>query len=42
MAVEWTHDLSVGVKHIDDQHKIWFQKANELFPGRVYEAAFQG
>lgn len=31
MAVEWTHDLSVGVKHIDDQHKIWFQKANELF-----------
>ena len=31
MSIEWTPDLSVGVKHIDDQHKIWFQKANELF-----------
>jgi len=31
MTIEWTPDLSVGVKHIDDQHKIWFQKANELF-----------
>jgi len=31
MAVEWTPDLSVGVEHIDEQHKIWFQKANELF-----------
>lgn len=31
MAVKWTPDLSVGVKHIDDQHKIWFEKANELF-----------
>lgn len=31
MAVKWTPDLSVGVKHIDDQHKIWFEKANGLF-----------
>lgn len=31
MAIEWTPDLSVGVKHIDDQHKIWFEKANGLF-----------
>jgi len=31
MAIMWTPDLSVGVKHIDDQHKIWFEKANELF-----------
>ena len=31
MAVVWTPDLSVGVNHIDDQHKVWFEKANELF-----------
>jgi len=31
MAIVWTPDLSVGVKHIDDQHKIWFEKANDLF-----------
>jgi len=31
MPIVWTPDLSVGVKHIDDQHKIWFEKANELF-----------
>lgn len=31
MAIMWTPDLSVGVDHIDEQHKIWFQKANELF-----------
>jgi len=31
MAIVWTPDLSVGVEHIDEQHKIWFQKANELF-----------
>ncbi|NLY77859.1 MAG: hemerythrin family protein [Tissierellia bacterium] len=31
MAIEWTPDLSVGVENIDEQHKIWFQKANELF-----------
>ena len=23
--------MSVGVEHIDEQHKIWFEKANELF-----------
>lgn len=31
MAIVWTPDLSVGVQHIDDQHKLWFEKANELF-----------
>ena len=31
MSVVWTPNLSVGVKHIDDQHKIWFEKANALF-----------
>lgn len=31
MAIKWTPDLSVGVKHIDNQHKIWFEKANALF-----------
>lgn len=31
MSIMWTPDLSVGVDHIDEQHKIWFQKANELF-----------
>ncbi|HOA55712.1 MAG TPA: bacteriohemerythrin [Clostridiales bacterium] len=31
MAIAWTPDLSVGVKNIDEQHKIWFEKANELF-----------
>lgn len=31
MPLLWTPDLSVGVKHIDDQHKTWFEKANELF-----------
>ncbi len=31
MAVEWTPDLSVGVERIDTQHKICFEKANDLF-----------
>lgn len=31
MAIEWNPNLSVGVKDIDDQHKIWFEKANGLF-----------
>ncbi len=31
MAITWTPNLSVGVEHIDNQHKIWFEKANELF-----------
>lgn len=31
MAVEWTPNLSVGVEMIDEQHKTWFKKANELF-----------
>ena len=31
MAIVWTPNLSVGVEHIDEQHKIWFEKANGLF-----------
>lgn len=31
MAIKWTPNLSVGVKHIDDQHKTLFEKANMLF-----------
>lgn len=31
MAMGWTEDLSVGVDIIDQQHKIWFEKANQLF-----------
>jgi hemerythrin len=31
MAIEWTNDLSVGVNIVDEQHKIWFQKADQLF-----------
>lgn len=31
MAMGWTEALSVGVEEIDEQHKIWFQKADELF-----------
>jgi len=39
MAIVWTPDLSVGVEHIDEQHKIWFEKANQLFEaGRARKA----
>jgi len=31
MAIQWTENLSVGVDSIDQQHKIWFEKANQLF-----------
>jgi len=31
LAIKWTSDLSVGVEHIDAQHKIWFEKADQLF-----------
>ncbi|NLM76039.1 MAG: hemerythrin family protein [Clostridiaceae bacterium] len=31
MAIEWTPALSVGVEYIDNQHKEWFEKANNLF-----------
>ncbi len=31
MAIVWTPALSVGVENIDSQHKIWFQKADQLF-----------
>ncbi len=27
----WTPNLSVGVQAIDDQHKVWFEKAEKLF-----------
>ena len=37
--MEWTPDLSVGVSAIDEQHKIWFQKANALFEaGQKHQA----
>lgn len=31
MPISWTSDLSVGVDKIDEQHKVWFEKADELF-----------
>jgi len=31
MAIKWTPNLSVGVERIDSQHKIWFEKADNLF-----------
>jgi len=31
MLLGWTEELSVGVDLIDQQHKIWFEKANQLF-----------
>lgn len=31
MALGWTENLSVGVDLIDSQHKIWFEKADQLF-----------
>ncbi len=27
----WTPDLAVGVELIDEQHKMWFEKAEKLF-----------
>ncbi len=27
----WTPNLSVGISMIDDQHKMWFEKAEALF-----------
>jgi hemerythrin len=35
----WTQALSVGVELIDEQHKIWFEKAEKLFEaGRKRES----
>lgn len=35
----WTPNLSVGVKMIDDQHKMWFEKAEKLFEaGKNHQA----
>ncbi|MDD3307332.1 MAG: bacteriohemerythrin [Acetobacterium sp.] len=31
MAIVWTPALSVGVENIDSQHKIWFEKVDQLF-----------
>ncbi len=31
MALGWTDDLAIGVDMIDQQHKIWFEKADQLF-----------
>ena len=45
MAIEWTPKLSVGIDLIDGQHKIWFDKANQLFEagqnGRAKEYILQ-
>lgn len=36
----WTPNLSVGVEIIDDQHKVWFEKAEKLFEaGRNRQAS---
>ncbi|MEA4988353.1 MAG: bacteriohemerythrin [Anaerovorax sp.] len=37
MALLWTQNLAVGVELIDQQHKTWFEKADQLF-----EAGKQG
>lgn len=35
----WTPNLSVGVEMIDDQHKMWFEKAEKLFDaGKNHQA----
>lgn len=35
----WTQSLSVGVAMIDDQHKMWFEKAEKLFEaGKNHQA----
>lgn len=31
MAIKWTPNLSIGVDLIDEQHKVWFEKADKLF-----------
>lgn len=31
MAIVWTKNLEVGVTLIDEQHKKWFEKADQLF-----------
>ncbi len=31
MALGWTEDLAIGVNMIDEQHKVWFEKAEQLF-----------
>lgn len=31
MALSWTEDLSVGIGIIDEQHRTWFDKADQLF-----------
>lgn len=31
MAIVWTKNLEVGVNLIDEQHKKWFEKADQLF-----------
>lgn len=30
MALEWTENLAVGIDNIDNQHKILFEKVNQL------------
>ncbi|WP_326910394.1 bacteriohemerythrin [Sedimentibacter sp. MB31-C6] len=37
MSIQWKPSLEIGVEKIDQQHKIWFEKADKLF-----EAGKQG
>ncbi len=35
----WTPNLSVGIDEIDEQHKMWFEKAEKLFEaGKAHQA----
>lgn len=31
MAIHWNKNLEVGVSLIDEQHKEWFRRADQLF-----------
>ncbi|HHV92957.1 MAG TPA: hemerythrin family protein [Firmicutes bacterium] len=37
MAIKWTPNLAIGIKKIDDQHKVLFERINDLI-----EACNQG
>ncbi len=37
MGINWTQNLSVGINEIDEQHKVWFEKANALFDACIQQ-----